>query len=119
MAIRGSSTGSGTASLDSGCRWEELAAQRGEGVDFLEAIYEVGGASTPDESLMRHHGREFGYVVTGSLGIQIGFEEFELAPGDSIAFDSTVPHRLFNRGDVPVHAIWFVVGRHTHDRGHE
>lgn len=49
--------------------------------------------------------------MTGTLGIQIGFQEYELHPGDSVAFDSTTPHRLFNTGDVPVHAIWFVVGR--------
>jgi transcriptional regulator with XRE-family HTH domain len=102
--------------LDSGVRWEELAADREEGIDFLEAIYEVGGASTPDRSLMRHQGREYGYVVSGTLGIQIGFQEYVLHPGDSIAFDSTTPHRLFNDGDVPVHAIWFVVGRE--DDGH-
>lgn len=97
--------------LDSGVRWEELAADREDGMDFLEAIYEVGGASTPDRSLMRHHGREYGYIISGTLGIQIAFEEYELNAGDSIAFDSTTPHRLFNKGDVPVHAIWFVVGR--------
>ncbi len=97
--------------LDSGVRWEELTAHSEEGVDFLEAIYDVGGASTPDESLMRHPGREYGYVISGRLGVQIGFETHELGPGDSIAFDSTTPHRLFNRGDEPVHAIWFVVGR--------
>jgi mannose-6-phosphate isomerase-like protein (cupin superfamily) len=82
-----------------------------DGVDFLHTTYEVGGASTPDESLMRHDGREYGYVMSGTLGVQIGFDEYELSPGDSIAFDSTLPHRLFNAGDVRVHAIWLVVGR--------
>jgi transcriptional regulator with XRE-family HTH domain len=104
--------------LASGVRWEQLTADTEEGVDFLHAIYEVGGASTPDESLMRHHGREYGYVVSGKMGIQLGFEMFELEPGDSIAFDSTEPHRLFNMGDEPVHAIWFVVGRGADDRAH-
>lgn len=102
--------------LASGVRWEELTAATEDGVDFLHAVYEVGGASTPDESLMRHHGREYGYIVTGTLGIQIGFTEYELKSGDSIAFDSTTPHRLFNKGDVPVHAIWFVVGREADAR---
>ena len=102
--------------LASGVRWEELTADTEDGVDFLHAIYEVGGASTPDESLMRHHGREYGYIVSGQLGIQIGFQSFELDPGDSIAFDSTQPHRLYNRGDEPVHAIWFVVGRESDSR---
>jgi transcriptional regulator with XRE-family HTH domain len=104
--------------LASGVRWEQLTADTEEGVDFLHAIYEVGGASTPDESLMRHHGREYGYIVSGKLGIQLGFEMFGLEPGDSIAFDSTEPHRLFNMGDEPVHAIWFVVGRGADDRAH-
>ncbi|MGH8871194.1 MAG: helix-turn-helix domain-containing protein [Acidimicrobiia bacterium] len=104
--------------LASGVRWEQLTADTEEGVDFLHAIYEVGGASTPDQSLMRHHGREYGYVVSGRMGIQLGFEVFELEPGDSIAFDSTEPHRLFNRGDEPVHAVWFVVGRGADDRAH-
>jgi transcriptional regulator with XRE-family HTH domain len=105
--------------LASGVRWEELTADTEEGVDFLHATYEVGGASTPDESLMRHHGREYGYIISGQLGIQIGFQEYRLDPGDSIAFDSTEPHRLYNRGDVPVHAVWFVVGRAADDRMHD
>lgn len=104
--------------LASGVRWEQLTADTEEGVDFLHAIYEVGGASTPDESLMRHHGREYGYVVSGRMGIQLGFDTYELEPGDSIAFDSTEPHRLFNMGNEPVHAIWFVVGRGADDRAH-
>ena len=100
-----------TGTIDSGVRWEELSPQSEQHVDFLLATYEVGGASTPSESLMRHHGREYGFVMKGTLGIQIGFEEHTLGPGDSIAFDSTTPHRLFNKGDVPVEAIWFVSGR--------
>jgi len=105
-----------TIDLASGVRWEELTAETEDGVDFLHAIYEVGGASTPDESLMRHHGREYGYIISGQLGLQIGFQSYELNPGDSIAFDSTEPHRLYNRGDDPVHAIWFVVGRAADSR---
>lgn len=97
--------------LESGVRWEQLTPDSEEGIDFLEAVYDVGGSSTADESLMRHHGREYGYVVSGKLGVQLGFERYELEPGDSIAFDSTRPHRLFNIGDEPAHAIWFVVGR--------
>ena len=102
--------------LASGVRWEELTASSEETVDFLHATYEVGGASTPDHSLMRHHGREYGYVMTGTLGIQIGFQEYELNPGDAVAFDSTLPHRLWNKCDEPVHAIWFVVGRDADNR---
>ena len=102
--------------LASGVRWEELTSESEEDVDFLHAIYEVGGASTPDDELMRHHGREYGYVISGTLGIQIGFKTHVMNPGDSIAFDSTLPHRLYNAGNVPVSAIWFVVGRDADHR---
>jgi hypothetical protein len=34
-----------------------------------------------------------------------------------VALDSTVPHRLFNAGGEPVHAIWFVLGRRSVDAG--
>jgi quercetin dioxygenase-like cupin family protein len=59
---------------------------------------------------MRHPGAEYGYVLSGRLGVQLGFERHELGPGDSIAFDATMPHRLWNLGDEAVHGIWFVVG---------
>jgi transcriptional regulator with XRE-family HTH domain len=97
--------------LDSGVRWERLTSHDHEDVDFLHVIYDVGGSSAPDERLMRHPGREYGYVLSGRLGVQLAFERHELGPGDSIAFDSTTPHRLWNLGDEAVHGIWFVVGR--------
>jgi transcriptional regulator with XRE-family HTH domain len=97
--------------LDSGVIWERLTSHEHEDVDFLHVIYDVGGSSASDERLMRHPGREYGYVLSGRLGVQLGFERHELGPGDSIAFDSTTPHRLWNLGEEAVHGIWFVVGR--------
>ena len=97
--------------LDSGVIWERLTSHEHEDVDFLHVIYDVGGSSASGERLMRHPGREYGYVLSGRLGVQLGFERHELGPGDSIAFDSTTPHRLWNLGDEAVHGIWFVVGR--------
>jgi transcriptional regulator with XRE-family HTH domain len=97
--------------LDSGVRWERLTTHEHEDVDFLHVIYDVGGSSASDDKMMRHPGREYGVVLEGRLGVQLGFEEYALGPGDSIAFDSTQPHRLWNIGDVPVSGIWFVVGR--------
>jgi transcriptional regulator with XRE-family HTH domain len=97
--------------LASGVRWERLTSHHHEDVDFLHVIYDVGGSSSPDERLMRHPGREYGFVISGLLGVQLGFRRHELEPGDSIAFDSTIPHRLWNVGREPAHGIWFVVGR--------
>lgn len=97
--------------LASGVRWERLTPQTPQDVDFLFVAYDVNGASCPEDSLMRHSGHEYGHVLRGRLGVVIGFETYELGPGDSISFESTMPHRLFTLGDEPVEAIWFVVGR--------
>jgi len=77
----------------------------------------VGGASSRPGTHMRHMGREYGLVLSGRLRVTIGFdeEEHELGPGDSIAFESSRPHRLENAGNEPVEAIWFVVGRSQSD----
>jgi len=101
--------------LASGVLWERLTTVSEPGVEFLHVTYEVGGASSPEHEFQRHGGHEWGFVMSGRLGVTIGFEEHELGPGDSISIDSTVPHRLYNRGTVPVHGIWFVLGRRSLD----
>jgi transcriptional regulator with XRE-family HTH domain len=103
--------------LASGVVWERLTARSEPDTEFLYVTYEVGGASSPEDDFQRHAGHEWGYVLEGTLDVRIGFDDHVLRPGDSISFDSTVPHRLANTGDVPVHAIWFVLGRVTPPTG--
>ena len=49
------------------------------------------------------------------LQVRIGFDEYVLEPGDAISINSSIPHRLATIGDVPVEAIWFVLGRAQFD----
>jgi transcriptional regulator with XRE-family HTH domain len=97
--------------LASGVVWERLTTASIPNVDFLHVTYEVGGESSPADAFQRHTGQEWGYVLSGTLTVRIGFDEFLLRPGDAISFDSTTPHRLFNAGDTPARAVWFVLGR--------
>jgi len=102
--------------LATGVRWEQLLTGADPLVEFVYVVYEVGSTSCPEDSLVRHGGREYGYVISGRLGVRIGFEEYRLEAGNSISFDSSAPHRLWALGDEPVHAIWFVVGRQSDPR---
>jgi transcriptional regulator with XRE-family HTH domain len=106
-----------TIRLASGVVWERLTAESIPAVDFLYVTYEVGGASSPPDAFQRHGGQEWGYILSGRLGVTIGFDEYVLEPGDAITLDSTVPHRLYTVGDEPVHALWFVLGRRPTDAG--
>jgi transcriptional regulator with XRE-family HTH domain len=101
--------------LASGVIWERLTTVSEPGVEFLYVIYEVGGASSPEDAYQRHSGHEWGYVLSGTLQVTVGFRQYLLEAGDSLSLDSTTPHRLANVGDTPVHAIWFVEGRDPHD----
>ena len=47
--------------------------------------------------------------AAGTLQANVGFESYELGPGDSIAFDSSTPHEYLNKTGDYVHAIWVVV----------
>ena len=99
--------------LETGVRWERLTTHDVPGVEFLHVVYPPGSESSPADALVRHGGRELGYVCTGELGVTLGFEQHTLGPGDSISFDSTIPHRLHNDGDEVVTAVWIVLGRHA------
>jgi transcriptional regulator with XRE-family HTH domain len=100
-----------TIVLNSGVKWERLMFWGDEDVEFLEATYEPGGASSPDGSFVRHNGHEFGFVLSGTLRVVVGFDEFILEAGDSITFPSSTPHRLSNDGTKTVRAVWVVRGR--------
>jgi len=93
--------------LDSGVTWESLTSARHDKADFMFVRYEVGGSSTMEGRLIRHNGREYGFILQGTLEVSVGFDVYRLEAGDSISFDSSRPHRLANAGDVPVEAIWF------------
>lgn len=103
--------------LASGVVWERLTTESIPNVDFLYVTYEIGGASSPEHAFQRHGGQEWGYVLSGRLGVTVAFDEYVLGPGDAIALDSMRPHRLYNLGDEEVHAIWFVLGRRPADSG--
>ena len=104
--------------LESGVRWERLTAESDPVVEFLSVVYPPGASSCDEDSLLRHGGREYGYVVGGRLGVRIGFDEYELRPGMAVSFDASTPHRLWAIGDQPAEAIWVVVGRQGSTPGH-
>jgi transcriptional regulator with XRE-family HTH domain len=97
--------------LERGVRWELLTPVPEPGAEFLEVLYPVGGGSSATGEAIRHNGRDYCLILEGSLSVQIGFEQYVLSSGDSLAFDGTVPHRLWNEGPVAVRAVWFVLDR--------
>jgi transcriptional regulator with XRE-family HTH domain len=95
--------------LDSGVTWERLGQVPHHHVDFLLVTYPPGSASSLDGRLMRHSGTEYGYLISGMLELNLGFDKYVLAAGDSVCFESTKPHGYRNDGKVPAIGVWFVL----------
>jgi len=103
--------------LDSGPRWERLSPKAEVGAEFIQVVYEPNPGGNPPEDFIRHAGREYGIIIRGKLNVQVGFGEATLYPGDSIAFDCSIPHRFWNSGAEEVVAVWFVLDApHEEDR---
>jgi transcriptional regulator with XRE-family HTH domain len=71
---------------------------------FLLTIKPANQALPTDE-FRAHMGEEFVYVLQGVLRLWIGDGFYDLYPGDSVYFKSTVKHRLENRSNQPVVAL--------------
>jgi transcriptional regulator with XRE-family HTH domain len=99
--------------LGSGVVWTRLTAGAFPGAELLRVTYQPGASSSHDGGFMRHAGQEFGYLLSGRLRVDVGFDRHELGPGDSISFPATTPHRLSNDGPEPVQAVWCILGRHA------
>jgi transcriptional regulator with XRE-family HTH domain/quercetin dioxygenase-like cupin family protein len=96
-----------------GVVWERLAATPEHAVNFIKIVYAPGATSTAGGDLATHDSYEYGYVLSGELEVTIGEEVFLLHEGESLGFDSDIPHVLRNPGPGTFEGLWFVHGR-TH-----
>jgi quercetin dioxygenase-like cupin family protein len=80
-------------------------------LELLLLDYEPGATSSEDDAMLVHAGSETGILLSGTLLITVDGATHRLGPGDSITFDSSVPHRFRNDGDEPARAVWLNVGR--------
>ncbi len=76
----------------------------------MEPFYiEIHPESGRDKKLSSHEGEEFIVVVSGEVEIIYGQETHVLKPGDSIYYNSVVPHNVSSRGNetAEIYAVLF------------
>lgn len=64
---------------------------------------EVGGESGEDHP---HNGEEFGYVLSGSVNINLGNQRYKAKKGESFYFMPSVTHGISNAGKNPASILW-------------
>jgi transcriptional regulator with XRE-family HTH domain len=65
----------------------------------------VNPSASESHTLSSHEGEEFIYVLGGQIEIEYGKDTHLLRGGDSIYYDSIVPHEVRAHGDVPAQIL--------------
>jgi transcriptional regulator with XRE-family HTH domain len=77
------------------------------GFDDLEFfINEFPPEATTGEIPYSHDGIECGYLLKGTLFIELDGIEYKMEEGDSVVFESYRPHKVTNRSNTSATAIW-------------
>jgi transcriptional regulator with XRE-family HTH domain len=79
------------------------AARRDRKMSILWETYQPD--SDTGEDLLTHSGEEGGVVVEGELELTVAGQTWLLGPGDAYYFDSRLPHRFRNTGQVPARIV--------------
>jgi mannose-6-phosphate isomerase-like protein (cupin superfamily) len=85
-----------------GLHFKALAADK-SGRHIEPFIVDIDPAAEQTQST--HEGEEFMYVLSGDLQLEYGKASWTLQAGDSVFYDSIVPHRVFSANKEPVRIL--------------
>ena len=86
----------------SSVKWLVTDAQRNALEPILVTLPE-GTSTAPDDP---HEGEEFGYVLAGSVTLQLGEKRYRVRKGDSFYFRAQTAHHLTNSGKAAARILW-------------
>ncbi len=89
-----------------GIVYELLSPNMSCNIELIYNIYEEGATTGPQ--LYTHKGEEVGVVLSGTMQVTIASEKYILEEGDSIYFDSNLPHCYSNIGKGRLTALWAI-----------
>ena len=64
-----------------------------------------------EKKALSHEGEECGYVISGTLTVYLDGKNYILHKGDSIYFNSLLPHKYLNNSDEDCISIWAMTPR--------
>jgi transcriptional regulator with XRE-family HTH domain len=82
-----------------GLSFKALAADK-NGRHMEPFIVDIEPSAVQEKSA--HEGEEFIHVLAGNLAVEYGTSSYKLATGDSVYYDSIVPHRVTSADTQPV-----------------
>jgi transcriptional regulator with XRE-family HTH domain len=71
-------------------------------------LFKLKEGGTSGSAAYKHFGQEFVLVLKGSIEVTLGEIVYILKKGDSIYFNSSIPHAFKNAGKEEAEAVWVV-----------
>jgi transcriptional regulator with XRE-family HTH domain len=93
-------------SADNSILYELLSPSRDKSMEAMLMTLKPGAESGARPH--SHVGEDFGFILKGKIFYKIGEDSYILEEGDSIYFDSTIPHYYKNIGDTDCISVWVV-----------
>lgn len=86
-----------------------LRQDRARGISVTITEYAPNTANA--EKPVTHDGFEYGYLLEGTLTVEVDGVPYELQAGDLISYSSRRRHRLWNRSNAKARTLWVNVRR--------
>jgi transcriptional regulator with XRE-family HTH domain len=102
-------SGDGRLSTDSAHTYKLLGGRGFKST--LEPVHVTIAPCDDTRDAYAHEGEEFAYVLSGGLVFVVDGVEYRLGAGDSIHYQSTIPHTVRNETDEPAEALWVLTTR--------
>jgi transcriptional regulator with XRE-family HTH domain len=87
-----------------GVRYYLLTPNLSGPLELIYNEYDPGAGTGPE--LYTHPGVESGLILSGELEVRINSELYTLKEGDSITFNSSIPHAKRNVSDIMCTCVW-------------
>ena len=96
--------------LKNGVKYEKLSTIfKGDNENNIDAYYiEIDPNCNSGNDDYGHQGKELGTIVEGNGEFVIGGKTIKVEAGDTITFDSSIPHKLTNVGDEVLKTYWTI-----------
>jgi transcriptional regulator with XRE-family HTH domain len=95
-----------------GVRFEQLCRSADASHPAEMLLMEIMPGKQAGISDNGHEGVEMGYVLEGNATLVVSGLEFELSEGDSVSYNSHLPHNLINKGKTKFKAVWNALPPH-------
>jgi transcriptional regulator with XRE-family HTH domain len=82
---------------------------------FASFLVTMEPGTTRNSTPIQHSGAEWVYCLQGSVEYEVDGQEYRLAPGDTLLFDASLPHRWRNPGEATARMLLILDAGERHD----